>query len=256
MAASHPLEYFAQMAREMGVFREGFMEQLENYIMTEGRVGMERQKQEIFSDPRGPLVRVTEFFQKMKRSVQGTPLAFDALIYLQERLFSRKLDLVEIRPSSVHGRGVFAKKDIPKGTLVTFYPGDMVEHLEKSKVAGDKTEYAVTTTSDSLTKKASTTEGMNYLTRYKVTVSKDYAIIGDPENISDPTYLGHMINDAARSHNPDDMIIYLVVAASKMNVAIMPIEDCHVGVVALRDIKRHEELFFPYGPDYWKSYYE
>jgi len=36
------------------------------------------------------------------------------------------LDKVEVRASPIHGRGVFAKQNIPQGELVTLYPDDFM----------------------------------------------------------------------------------------------------------------------------------
>ena len=35
--------------------------------------------------------------------------------------------LVEVRPSKVHGNGVFAKVDIPCGYVICYYDGDFVK---------------------------------------------------------------------------------------------------------------------------------
>jgi len=43
-------------------------------------------------------------------------------------IFSFKLDKVICKKSLIHGLGVFAKQNINKGELITFYPGDFVEY--------------------------------------------------------------------------------------------------------------------------------
>jgi len=59
---------------------------------------------------------------------------------------NKKLPLYIVRNSKVHGKGVFARKDIPKGTRIIEYVGKIVsskeglriyeEQLEKSKKTG------------------------------------------------------------------------------------------------------------------------
>jgi hypothetical protein len=48
------------------------------------------------------------------------------LVYLTQN-FDFELDLVDIKKSSIHGNGLFAKTDIKINDLITFYPGDTVE---------------------------------------------------------------------------------------------------------------------------------
>ena len=64
---------------------------------------------------------------------------------LRESLCIKKLDKqvwCRIKPSSVHGVGIFAIKDIPKGTdpFVDSYMGDQISLIDKKKLSGLSTE--------------------------------------------------------------------------------------------------------------------
>lgn len=209
----------------------------------------------IFSQQDGVISRVTSHFREMKEASTNIGMPFDPVRFLGCRPFKNRLDLVELRPSAVHGSGVFAKKDIAARTLVTFYPGDMVGELNSTSKSDKEATYSVTSNKDKLMRQCGTEKGRTFLEKYKTNFDATYYLIGDPENISDPTYLGHMINDGARSHSFEDQQVYMKIAALKMNVGSVPLEGAHLSIVALRDIRQGEELFMPYGIKYWESEY-
>ena len=51
---------------------------------------------------------------------------------------ARSIDLIEVRRSKVHGRGVFAQQHIPKGTRIVEYVGERVSHEEADRRYEDK----------------------------------------------------------------------------------------------------------------------
>ncbi len=87
----------------------------------------------------------------------------------------------EIRPSTVHGQGVFATCLIGKGEVITIYPSDGFLWWASMQ--------------------SPTCYGTGGDDVYKFDVSgwpKEngaVAIFGEPKKIDDPLYLGHMIND-------------------------------------------------------------
>jgi len=50
-------------------------------------------------------------------------------------IFPFELNKAYIQPSKIHGFGVFAKKDIQKNELITFYPGDIIEYTPNKDIA-------------------------------------------------------------------------------------------------------------------------
>lgn len=49
-----------------------------------------------------------------------------------------KLDLIEVRDSAIHGRGVYARQDIKKGRRILEYVGERISHREADRRYMDK----------------------------------------------------------------------------------------------------------------------
>lgn len=162
------------------------------------------------------------------------------------------LDNVVIKESNVHGKGVFAKKDIKKGQIVTLYPGDIAIYLPEGN-NGDKT-LSYNFFSDRMSSRAE--EGKNYyldMSRYSCSIDSKHIISGCPDFTDNPSYLGHMINDRfVCDHDKITPEIYFELSLKKTNSMFVPIADnIQVAVVARRDIKAGEEIFVSYGVQYW-----
>lgn len=67
-----------------------------------------------------------------------------------------------------------------------------------------------------------------------------------------------MINDCAFLNDPKDRDCYIFVSKMGQNVinrSEPKINPIIIGIHALRDIRKGEELYIHYGPDYWKNFY-
>lgn len=161
------------------------------------------------------------------------------------------LDNVVIKESNIHGKGVFAKKDIKKGEIITLYPGDVAIYLPEGN-NGDKT-LSYNFFSDRMASKAE--EGKNYLdlSKYSYSIDTKHIISGCPDFVDNPSYLGHMINDRfVCDYDKITPEIYLELSMKKTNSMFVPIADnIQVAIVARRDIKAGEEIFISYGVQYW-----
>ena len=183
--------------------------------------------------------KVTDFIEKLSAMILPSSLGKSLIRhFLSGRPFARQIDRVEIKDSPVHGKGVFAKEDIKKGELITFYPADawinngMINtYTMTAEKAQDLSLYA-----------------------YRFT-SGDLDIFGDPAKIDDPAYLGHMINDAVEYRpRKSSEREYAASSLKKSNIIFHVIaKEWHVAIVAIRPIKAGEELFVCYGPQYWEA---
>lgn len=147
-------------------------------------------------------------------------------------ILNLKLDNVEIKNSQVHGKGVFSKKNIKMGDIITFYPF-----------------HVIIKNPDSLTK-----QDVEYFGKYVYTISNKLMIAGLPDYCDDMTYVGHMINDSSTSKFK---VSYERETYTHSNCAFINILNCDnncacVAVVATTDISIGDELFVPYGHEYWK----
>lgn len=147
-------------------------------------------------------------------------------------------------PSSKHGTGLFACRDLPSGTVATFYPvhalGIGANRLQFSdcRLSGDRS-YVVEVWHLSL---------------------RDWApqmwIDADPSLRVDG-WLGHLANDAASCAARADeaqLLEYYSECARLTNAVMVPFgHGCAplMCVVTTRALRRGEEVLISYGHDYW-----
>lgn len=166
------------------------------------------------------------------------------------------LDNVTIKESEVHGKGVFAKKDIKKGQVVTLYPGDIAIYLPDG-YEGEK----ILTISQHSARMRNKIDKENIKIKdawlgmddYGYLIDDNHVIVGCPDFINNPSYLGHMINDKfACDFDKITPEMYIKMSLEKTNATQVHIADnMHVAIVAKRDIKAGEEVFIPYGLQFW-----
>lgn len=117
----------------------------------------------------------------------------------------------EVRDSGIHGRGLFAKRFIPKGTEIIEYIGEMVDKEESDRRAWARVALAKKTGDAAV---------------YIFTLNDEFDIDGDvPENSA------RLINHSCKP-NCDAYI-----------------DDDRIWITAGRDIEKDEELYYNYGFD-------
>jgi uncharacterized protein len=115
---------------------------------------------------------------------------------------------IEVRYSSIHGKGVYAVKDIPKGTQIIEYVGDLITKEEADEIAGSQFE-----------KGEKGEEGHVYIFE----LNKTHDIDG---NVSWNT--ARLINHSCEPNCETEG------------------DDEHIWIEAMRDIKEGEELSYDY----------
>lgn len=117
----------------------------------------------------------------------------------------------EVRRSGIHGRGLFAKRRIPKGTRIIEYVGDKIDKKESDRRAWARVDYAKKTGDAAV---------------YIFTLNKKFDIDGDvPWNAA--RLINHSCDPNCESY----------------------IEDDRIWIAAKRDVAKGEELFYNYGFD-------
>lgn len=197
---------------------------------------------------------LTEFYTKILKNVPSNELQI-----IKEKIMTRKLpfniDKVCIKQSKIHGNGLFAKVNIKEGDIITFYPGDILQYYPDKNRSKDGHKVGNITYNHMNNELSSIYEkNKDYYNCYGFDINDSYSIIGFPEINDNPSYLGHICNDGARSHNEKDKEIYMKVTLIKSNATFHVICDCIVAVVAVKDINIDEEILVPYTPGYWMSY--
>lgn len=190
----------------------------------------------------------------LAETVNGSQQLFgidrDAMRYaLLRSKVPHELNKVEIRPSIVHGNGVFANRDITRGEIVTFYPCDIMIMYPKGRES-DARDMVLGYNTPATYDATYVIRNRHHLGIYKFMFDDDHDIIGVPELSTNPTYLGHMANDAAHVED-GDILSYKEISSRGMNVIFERVHGCHVALTAVRDIRKDEEIFVSYGPNYW-----
>lgn len=124
-------------------------------------------------------------------------------------------DRVVVKRSDIHGRGMFAKRDLKKGERIIEYVGELITHSEANR-RGSETYL-----------KANNVNGAVYL----FTLNKKYVIDGDVD-YNAAKYVNHSCDPNCEAINHLGRIYF----------------------VAKKNIKKNEELFFDYAYEYNEHY--
>lgn len=177
-----------------------------------------------------------------------------------------KYNNIKISDSLIHGKGVFATEDIPKGVIITFYPAHAIINSNKDvhSLIDDQefldnldtynNLYAFSISSSSSDENDKTIIEPNKL-----------RLIGDPNRISNTLLLGHMINDCSVNvykdipfKNLEDLrnfknaiASYYIKSKKKNCIYETDKNNKIVSIVTTRDIKKDEELLVSYDFGYW-----
>jgi hypothetical protein len=170
------------------------------------------------------------------------------LAFLLKNIVPAGLNSVSVKPSPLHGNGVFARRAITKGHIVTMYPC----HAFSFAVEGTGTLWA---TADGETM-LHTTASM--LAGYSAEIEPTrIAIAGDPDKYTNDA-CGHLINDGAcilkKDFGVDEVLRYVDESTRKQNCHFIPLGGAALAVVASRDIKAGEEVLAAYGAGFWSKY--
>ena len=189
-----------------------------------------------------------------KRNENNTDIDYPRLHILSSTI-QCNLDNVYLKESEIHGQGCFAKHDIKCGELITLYPGDVIEITPNKDRHIDGHKTGVFPSERLYRKYGNITDKKHQNNDYAFMIDDVYKIFGDPIFNDNPNYMGHFINDKAKSDSTEDSDkIYEKISLEYANCQIYPIENLHVGILASKDIKKDEELFTTYGINYWKSH--
>jgi hypothetical protein len=147
---------------------------------------------------------------------------------------------VAVGRSPLHGRGVFATRDIAQGELLTLYPPDGLAHYEGGMV------HCVSGAEDD-----HETLMMRF---YAQRISDRLQLLGDPRLFDDPAYVGHLINCSVGPHGSKG-VDELKASWALHNAAPVAVHTkLEVAFVATRPIEEGEEVLTYYGRGYWDNY--
>lgn len=162
---------------------------------------------------------------------------------LNSRLPNLSINRVYTGPSMISGQGLFALRDCPSGTLLTCYPGDGIVEEDDEVSWGDHVNLD-----------NNERDWQSWDDDYLLYMDESIGLVGLPELNHDPAYLGHFANDGVLQIPmtiKEAMSGYLKESQKRANAMERSIFDCHMGLVATRNIEKDEEIFLCYGAEYW-----
>jgi hypothetical protein len=137
-----------------------------------------------------------KYFKPMEELIPRDNINLDTLARsFYKILLLNPLDLkynnIELRSSEIHGLGLFATADIPNGSIITFYPCD----CPYTPGDNDCKIYYPDDLDDNDFKENIIEIKDRYGMCHKCSILGEYGMIGNPKNIYNTKFLGHMIND-------------------------------------------------------------
>ena len=156
------------------------------------------------------------------------------------------------------GDGLFAKDDILKDELITFYPSDIASYvpngdmIKPNHVSVETYSRRFTAQFGANIKKERVIDAM--INEYTYDLDQNYRIIGSPYFTKDTNYMGHFINDGAKTDSTESNKVYLTISPLKSNCRFYHLKDLHVAIIATQNIKKDEEFYITYGVECWESY--
>lgn len=157
----------------------------------------------------------------------------------------------EVRTSTIHGRGLFATKDLPPNALLALYPPDAV------LIQDGTDKFAI------LLNPTSTTVPPEEIRRaYGATIDQNIVIVGYPDVDHGPMFQAHIANDGAKGSlsmldKPEDIererAIYTAVSTRKQNGSLVRHKSVPEWIClrTTRFVRAGEEILITYGYGYW-----
>lgn len=267
LMAKRGLETFAGVSNQ---FLEEFsMQDVSRYLMHPDKINVDlvdhRSKMCVYSPNKNDIYNsITESFKSQGRVTDAATIkeiteTTVEVIKFYTNMYHRLIDFnrVEVRDSSLHGKGVFATRNIKRGDVVTFYFPYFLNYNhadDKDVNREDTSDIVIPILSRRKFNGESESNQYNELFRSTIKIPNNFYLMGDNEFISDSRFLGHMVNDPCDfSLGKPNSVEYERQLLLKANASVVSYtkDRRFIYVGAMRDIDIGEEIFVPYGPRYW-----
>lgn len=186
----------------------------------------------------------TKYVDIMEKSLKSNVPIYEKIGVMNTRVENNNSNLfpVEVKESSIHGKGVFSTQKIYKGDIITHYPADAVAKRYRNgyKIYPKNKDFKVFD------------NWLNYC--FDV---EDIKIIGDP-NKHTLSHCGHLINEAYP--NADNLktiplsfkmlMEYYMRVSHNRNAKFISYKS-NVAIIATKDIEPNTEITLSYGLEYW-----
>jgi len=195
------------------------------------------------------------YFQFVHHGMAQLPEAakLDAVMMEMATILPHGLNRCCLKRGSTHERSVFATQHLKKGTLITFFPGDVVEYCrgKNKKVPGHIVKCCTSERARNLYGSAQRACTMIRCGENDLEIcTNEWSLFGDPMMDTNASYLAHFIRDSF-SWAPGTEY-YDLKSQLRANCAIVKLARGYAtAAVAIRDIGEGEEIFAHYGEARW-----
>ena len=151
----------------------------------------------------------------------------------------------EVRPSPIHGDGLFAAEDLPAGTLATLYAPDLTVDA-----SGDG--FALDADMEASGRRLHWVYPPGLVTSAVPAGSERFHVSANPAR-RDAGWLGHVANDGAECSGGDDdsLMRYLAASRARRNGCFVPLCVPLMGLVLTEDVAAGDEILVTFGYDSW-----
>lgn len=169
-----------------------------------------------------------------------------------------EMDNCYVASSPVHNLGVFSNRNMIQGDIITIYPADVA--IQTTDSSGNynllisKELYNLKFNDIEFTDKSVKELCSNFFHNYLINLTENIQISATPELHSNPTYIGHMINDGTTVLPTNLNMEHEYYNSSQTNANCC--YKCYnnvLFVIATKNISKDEEIFGTYGSKYWLS---
>lgn len=190
------------------------------------------------------------------------------LLWIAVKKYGLKIDNSYVSESKIvpNERGLFAKRKLVAGDIITIYPADLAferdnmndnhsDKISSMTLVGEKYyNYRFSGKDDEYNPEVMTNEFNNYFKSYLLELTDKVTIAGHPDLIDDNSYVGHMINDASILLKKDKKYQEKYLKSSNEG-SNCEFKFCNYVrfIVATKDIEQDEEILVSYGVKYWLS---
>ncbi len=170
--------------------------------------------------------------------------------------FSQKNNKIYIKDSNIHGKGIFAKENIKKGTIITLYPPHYVVLYPDGRISENNGMVTKRVWKSNIVENNNLEYNDAQHIPYEFMIDENFSICGDRQLINDMNFVGHMSNDGVNysfknDYNKKDLNLYTKLDIKKNNSKIDIIDDIYVVIITTKDINIDDEILTRYGYDYW-----
>jgi len=157
---------------------------------------------------------------------------------------------VEVRPSRLHGKGVFTTRDVLPGEPLSLYPPDALTFRRISKGSGPQGVVAKWTVPHGHSAADFKAMAEEYSFNLGTPGTTCVQVVGFPELCDDPAYLAHMANDPVGPVQSEGQ--YNKMAFSSANASFVRVFSRAYGaLIACRPIPAGSEVLVPYTHGFW-----